>query len=198
MPSCARPDPGASFYRRKARLAVLLAIALVAACTDGQEGGPFDVSGVVAHWSNGRLDGRCELELKLAPAAREALLNGVSLTILLELILRNTGDQTRVATTTQRYGIRYLPLSEHYQLSGPEEGRVANFPRLRHALAQLDRPEFSLQTGALPTGDYELLVRVELDPHSLPPPMRLPALFDAGWKHDSGWTSWPLRIASDG
>ena len=48
--------------------------------------------------------------------------------------------------------------------------------------------------GALPADDYELLTRIRLDHGRMPPPMRLPVLFDSGWKHASTWTSWPVAV----
>jgi hypothetical protein len=163
-------------------------------CGQPAERGLFAIDRVEAHWANGRLEGTCQLGLRLSPMARDALQHGVPLTIELELILRNTSDQTRVGTETGRYEIRYLPLSEHYQVSGLGEGRARTFPRLRHALAALSDPDFSIVTGALPAGEYELLARSRLDHASMPPPMRLPALFDPGWQHASQWSSWPLTI----
>ena len=43
-------------------------------------------------------------------------------------------------------------------------------------------------------GEYELLARCYLDQQRMPPPMRLPALFQERWDHASGWTVWPLDI----
>jgi hypothetical protein len=198
MPGCARPEG-----RRASLPAILpavllfwLALVLIGAtgCGRPAEGGLFAIERVEAHWANGRLEGRCQLGLRLSAAARDALRHGVPLTVELELILRNTGDQTRVGTETGRYEIRYLPLSEHYQVSGLGEGQTGTFPRLRHALAELASLDFSIDTGALPAGEYELLARSRLDHASMPPPMRLPALFDPGWKHASQWSSWPLTI----
>ena len=198
MPGCARPD-GRRAARRGSLPAVVLcwlAIfpALLAGCGRPAEGGLFAIDRVEAHWANGRLQGNCKLGLRLSPAARDALRHGVPLTVELELILRNTSDQTRVGTETGRYEIRYLPLSEHYQVSGLGEGHAGTFPRLRHALAELSSLDFSIDTGVLPAGEYELLARSRLDHASMPPPMRLPALFDPGWKHASQWSSWPLTI----
>jgi hypothetical protein len=170
-----------------------LALVLVA-CGTATGTGQFEIHGVEAHWSNGRVRGSCELGLKFSPEAREALGHGVALTVELELILRSTADQTRVGNETLRYEIRYLPLSEHYQVTGLAAGHPATFRRLRHALAELSRLDFSIETGALPAGEYELLARSRLDHQRMPPPMRLPALFDPGWKHASGWSSWDLAV----
>lgn len=171
----------------------MLAVA-VSACGKQPEGGQFEIGRLDAHWANGRLLGDCELDLSLSAEARNALRHGVPLSIELELILRSSADQTRVGDETRRYEIRYLPLSEHYQVAGLGEGHTAIFPRLRHALAELSRLDFSIDTGALPAGEYELLARSRLDHDSMPPPMRLPALFDPRWKHASPWSSWPLTI----
>jgi hypothetical protein len=168
--------------------------AVMAGCSRPAEGGLFAIDRVEARWANGRLEGNCKLGLRLSPAARDALQHGVPLTVELELILRNTADQTRVGAETGRYEIRYLPLSEHYQVSGLGDAHPGTFPRLRHALAELSDLEFAIDTGAVPAGEYELLARSRLDHARLPPPMRLPALFDPGWKHASQWSSWPLTI----
>ncbi|MDX1381861.1 MAG: DUF4390 domain-containing protein, partial [Xanthomonadales bacterium] len=138
MPGYANADRAVSLPA--AALAGLLVLS--AACGGSAEGGHFEVVRVEAHWTNGELRGRCEQRLALGPDAREALRHGVALTVELELILRNTGDQTRVGQDTARYEIRYLPLSEHYQVSGLEAGHVATFPRLRHALAELSNIDF--------------------------------------------------------
>lgn len=198
MRACASPEEPPSRFSTglAARLwfcVAALAVGL-AACGKAAEGGRFEIEQVDARWANGRLRGDCSLSLQLSSEARNALRHGVPLTIELELILRNSTDQTRVGVETRRFELRYLPLSEHYQVTGLGQEHAGTFPRLRHALAELSRIDFSIDTGALPTGDYELLARSRLDHHSMPPPMRLPALFDAGWNHVSNWSSWPLTI----
>jgi hypothetical protein len=186
MPACARRDPA---------LGGLLALVLaLGGCADPDTGGRFTIDRLEAHWAAGRLDIACEQQLQLSAEARDALQHGVPLTIELELILRGATTQARVSTETRRYEIRYLPLSEHYRVTGIGANNVATFPRLRHALAELSRLELSFETGALPAGDYEVLARSRLDQRRMPPPMRLPALFDRSWKHASPWVSAPLTV----
>lgn len=185
MPACSRkPElPG---------LRLLLLLLALSACSDPAAGKRFELTRVAAHWANGRLDVTCEQKLALSPEAREALLHGVPLTIELELMLREAGNKTRVANEASSHEIRYLALSDHYQLSGP--GEVRTFPRLRHVLAALSSMDVSFETGVLPAGEYELLARTRLDQVKMPPPMRLPVLLSAKWRHDSSWSSWPLEI----
>ena len=149
---------------------------------------------VEAKWTNGWMNVACEQQLSLSNEARNALIHGVPLTVQLELLLRNSGSQTRVGNETYNYEIRYLPLSDHYQLSISGKPRGQDLPPLRHVLADLSQIEVSLETGVLPAGDYELMARIRLDQRSMPPPMRLPVLLSSSWRHDSSWSSWPLQI----
>lgn len=165
---------------------------VVAGCSDSGSN-RFEVNQVDAQWNNGWLSLSFDQKLTLSSEARRALVHGVPLTIALELSLRDTSQQTLIAGKTARYEIRYLPLSDRYQLTSPDS-TIKTYPRLRHALSQLSRPEVLFKTGALPGGNYELLVRTHLDQRKMPPPMRLPVLLSADWQHDSKWSSWPLLI----
>jgi hypothetical protein len=186
MRACVRPEI----------IAIGLLAVLVASsgCRSAATGGQFEISDVQARWASGRLDIRCEQTLSLSEVARTALGNGVPLTVELDLVLRSAAGQARLARKRSDYEIRYLPMSEHYQVSSLADGQVRTYPRLRHALAGLGRIELSIDTGAIPAGDYELLARARLDRGRMPPPMRLPVLFDSQWAHASPWTSWPLVI----
>jgi len=173
---------------------LLVAVLMLSACVNPGDDNRFQLTRVGAAWSNGRLDVVSEQSLSLSDEARSALIHGVPLTLELELVLRSTSDQTRVARQTSEYEIRYLPLSDYYQLAFSGTDVVRTFPRLRHVLAELSRLDVSVETGALPDGEYELLARFRLDQHRMPPPMRLPVLLSSNWHHDSAWSTWPLRI----
>ena len=174
--------------------ASLVALVLISGCSDPAANERFELTRVEAAWSNGKVDVSFEQDLALSNEARDALIHGVPLTISLMLSLRNTATQVRVATESNSYEIRYLPLSDHYQLSNAKDSKVKTFPRLRHVLADLSELKFSFETGVLPSGNYELLARTRLAQESMPPPMRLPVLLSARWHHDSSWSSWPLEI----
>lgn len=187
MPVCAnRPKQG--------NLLLLAFCCVLAACDNRPEGGQFEISKVTAQWSNGHMDVRFEQDLSFSPEAREALVHGVPLTVGIELVLRDARTQTRVKKKNSDYEIRYLPLSEHYQLSSQADSSIQTFPRLRHLLAELGNMQLGFETGALPRGEYELLARSFLDKQKMPPPMRLPVLFSPRWNHESEWTSWPIDI----
>jgi hypothetical protein len=180
--------------RWRGRAVLLLVLLAAGACSPHLPEGSFEVLGVDANWNNGRLAMRFQQRLKLSPEARNALDHSVPLTVVLELILRDSSSRVRVGSHRVSYEIRYLPLSERYQVTGPDGQNVSSFPRLRHALARLAELDVSIQTGVIPAGEYELLARTRLDRNAMPPPMRLPALLSAEWNHDSAWSSWPLSI----
>jgi len=172
----------------------MAALVVVAACSNPSANDRFELTRIEANWSNGQVNVTCEQRLALSDEAREALIHGVPLTIDLELTLRDTASQIRAVEQTNSYEIRYLPLSDHYQLTHAGSNTVKTFPRLRHILADLSKLQVSFETGVIPSGDYELLARTRLDQKSMPPPMRLPVLMSARWQHDTSWSSWPLAV----
>lgn len=180
------PDRATGFL-----LVVLLALA---GCQSAADDNRFVIKRVDTQWTNGQAYVSSEQELALSNEAHEALIHGVPLTLELELLLRNTSSQVRVGSDTKQYEIRYLPMSEHYQLVQVGSVGIKTFPRLRHVLAELSRIRLSFETGLLPAGDYELMARISLDQSTMPPPMRLPVLLSSNWHHDSSWSSWPLEI----
>jgi hypothetical protein len=117
------------------------------------------------------------------------------LTINLEMELRNDNKMIVVRRDARRFQLRYLPLSERYQLTEEETDELQTFSRLRHLLAAIDDLNIQLSTGPLPPGTYELRTRIRLDKSRLPAPMQLPAWFSSQWQHDSEWSVWPFKVS---
>ena len=122
-------------------------------------------------------------DLQFSNEAREALEHGVTLSIRMQLELHNESQLMVVQKEERLFQLRYLPLSERYQLSADDDLRV--FSRLRHLLAAISNQNIRLSTGPLLPGNYELRTRVSLDETRLPTPMQLPAWFSSEWQHDS-------------
>ncbi len=138
---------------------------------------------------------RFHQDLSLSQQAQAALLHGVTLTIRLDVEVRHESNMMVINPTTRRFQIRYLPLSERFQLSDEATDNLQTFPRLRHALASIGTMAIKMGTGPLLGGDYEIRTRIRLDESRLPAPMQLPAWFSSEWQHDSEWSSWPLNIS---
>ena len=156
----------------------------------------FAITNVSVSRAYQSLNVRLQQELELSQQAREALEHGVTLTIRLEMELRNDNDMIVVRRDARRFQLRYLPLIERYQLSEEETGELQSFSRLRHLLAVIDDLNVQFSTGPLPTVSYELRTRILLDESLLPTPMQLPAWFSAQWQHDSEWYVWPFEIGA--
>jgi hypothetical protein len=167
------------------------------ACTPASGNHGFEIRAVQIQQSRRQLRIALEQDAQLSFEARRALQNGVPLTIRVNTEVRDANTLTLLADQELRFEIRYLPLSDRYQLSYagvPESGR--SFPRLRHVLADFGNLDLTMPTGPLVPGDYEFRVRVRLDRSSLPMPMQLPAVIVRNWRHDSQWTQWPFTVSA--
>lgn len=177
-------------------LLLVFATGIISGCDREARAERFEIEGVALNWSNGRLKADLRQKLVLSSEVQEALQHGVPLTVEIEMILRNTGDQTRIRERQDRYEIRYLPLSDRFQLTPPGGEDIRTFARLRHLLANLSNLRIEIRTGPLPEGNYEVLARSRIDQRRMPTSMRLPTMFDPNWRHDSHWSSWPLDITT--
>jgi hypothetical protein len=169
---------------------LLLIFVLIAGCARQADDRHFELGEVDTNWSNGQLNVTVHQKLTLSSEAREALVHGVPLTLQLELLIRHAGGGTPVKKNIYSYEIRYLPLIGQYQLTWPGAAEIKTFPRLRHLLAEMSTLRQSFSKDDLTEGSYELMARTHLDQKKMPPPMRLPMLFSAQWRHDSDWTMW--------
>ena len=142
------------------------------------------------------LDIHLQQDLELSSQAREALEHGVTLTVRLEMELRSDNNMIVTRRDARRFQLRYLPLSERFQLSEEKTGELKTFSRLRHLLGAIDNFNVQLSTGPLPSGSYKLRTRISLDESRLPTPMQLPAWFSPQWRHDSEWSVWPFEVSA--
>jgi len=174
----------------------LVALGLVAVglpgCSPEQTDFGFSIERIEASASPDALNVVIHQQLTLSTEAKNALDHGVPLAIRTEFELQRAGTSANISQAAREFEIRYLPLSNRYQLIARQPSSVHTYTRLRHVLAELGTVSIALTPGPLPPGDYQLRARSLLDKRNMPPPMRLPAWFSAQWKLDSGWQSWPL------
>lgn len=166
---------------------------LAAGCSGAPEDHGITVQNVRLQPRNETVTVSLVQSIRLSAAARRALSRGVTLKFVVSSELRRRDNRNPVAIDRKDWALSYLPLSEHYQVAGPDEAATRTFPRLRHAVRALENLEYTVATGELPRGDYEFRVRARLDRSSLPIPIQLPALLFSRWWHDSDWSQWPLK-----
>ena len=183
-----------SFMRFYAKLLSLAVFALTGCGQPEALDYTFVIKNVTVRPAYQSLDVHLQQDLELSTQARAALEHGVTLTIRLELELRSDENMIVVHNEAKDFQLRYLPLSERYQLSEEETGDLRVFSRLRHMLAAMNDFIVKMPTGPLPSGGYELRTRISLDERRLPTPMQLPAWFSSQWRHDSEWSVWPFSV----
>ncbi len=174
----------------------MLALLLPAGCSRAETDFGFTLERIETHPTADALDVAVYQKLVLSREARDALNHGVPLAIQTELALRPAGSHHDIEHDYRSFEIRYLPLSNRYQLTTTQPFHVTTFPRLRHVLAELGTVRFTLPDKSIPAGGIEIRARSFLDKRHMPPPMRLPMWFSSQWQHDSGWHTWPLDSAS--
>ena len=167
---------------------------LLAACSESTGPHGFTISDAQVDQGRNGLQVRLKQQLLLSPEAVEALENGVPLNITLHTEVRANDTLALVADQIDNYEIRYLPLSQHYQLSSSNPESVRTFPRLRHVTNALSSLQVPLVDLPLTPGRYTLRSRTYLNHSGLPAPMQLPAALSGQWHHDSEWSQWQFRI----
>ena len=137
-------------------------------------------------------------DLQFSDQLVEALQNGISLNLLIEIEIsrqRSYMWSAEVARLEQRYQISYQPLTKYFvlnNLNSELEFQFATFESLLAVLARLH---------GLPLLDHSLLeeeaeysgeIRITVDRNSFPVPLRLMSYVSGDWHLASGWYSWPL------
>ncbi len=137
-------------------------------------------------------------ELRFSEQLVEALQNGVSLNLLIDIDIlkeRRYLWSKSVARLEQRYQISYQPLTNTYVLVNLNSDLEFQFPTLESLLAVI------AMLHDFPLLDYSLLeaeasyrgdIRIAVDRDSFPVPLRLMSYVSGDWHLVSDWYSWPL------
>lgn len=139
-----------------------------------------------------------EVEFNLAEKPLDALKNGVPLVIenQIEIIqIRNWLPDTTVASLSQRYQLKYHPLTEQYLVTNLNSGERQNFRVMESALAGLGTVRgLPILDDTLLDSDaeYTVRMRVAIDLEALPAPLRLLAYISGEWRAKSQWQEWQL------
>lgn len=193
MPDCALVRELPAALRRF--LAALSIAWVTAGCAPTGDSFGIHIVSLEARTAHTGVAVRAHQEISLSREAREALRHGVPLRIRVDLRMRGDGQWRPAEESTFIFEVRYLPLSDHYQLAGPRsDSSVKTFPRLRHVLAELGDVELNLPDANATPGQFEVRMRSRLDRSAMPAPMQLPTLLSPNWNHDSGWVASDVQV----
>ena len=140
------------------------------------------------------------LAFDLPEGARQAIIEGVPLTLELEIVLRRSRrfwfDES-VATLVQNYQLEHRVLSERYLVRNLNSGEQMSFPTLDNALDAM-RVVSSLpildQSLIEPDEEYEISLRASLDVRTMPDVLRFVLFFADDWRQRSERYIWSPRL----
>lgn len=160
--------------------------------------GEFRILSADTHLEQGVYLLSARIGYRLGDTPREALHNGVPLTIELTMeVVRSREwlwDET-IAELKQRFRLEYHALSRQYLVTNLNSGEVKSFPSLSSATEFLGRiNDFPLLDASLlePDERYYGRLRTSLDIEALPLPLQPIAYLFANWRLISEWYTWPL------
>lgn len=158
----------------------------------------FEVVSAATRLEGGVYRLNAQIQYRFSEATREALQNGVPLTIALDMEVRRrrpwVWDEV-VYALAQRFRLEYHTLSRQYLVSNLNSGERRAFPTRESALQHMGQiTDFPmLDKGLLdPSERYEGALRARLDIDALPTPLRLFAYISDDWRLASEWRTWRL------
>ncbi len=137
------------------------------------------------------------LLLDLGSEPAKALVNGIPLTINLNVLLvRESAWPWRIGAAEWQYPFRiqYHALSNRYTLLQPVEGEFQAFTSLYEMLSSIRQITLQekIPPGVKQTDPISIQVQLKIDRRLLPGPLKLAALFLPSWQLDSGWQQWQV------
>jgi len=139
-----------------------------------------------------------DVDLNFSEKSREALENGVSLTIRIDMeVLRRRPWvwDSKVAILQASYELALHALSQQYVVRNLNLGTTQSYASLELATTALGKvSDFPLVDAHLldDPKNYQWRIRARLDIEALPAPLRPLAYLSSLWRHDSDWYEWPL------
>jgi hypothetical protein len=140
------------------------------------------------------------LAFELPEGARQAIIEGVALTLDLEIVLRRSRRfwfDEAVATLAQNYQLEHRALSERYLVRNLNSGEQMSFPTLDSALDAL-RVVSNLpildQSLIEPDEEYEISLRAGLDVRTMPDVLRFVLFLADDWRQRSERYIWSPRL----
>ncbi|MFW2404680.1 MAG: DUF4390 domain-containing protein [Gammaproteobacteria bacterium] len=178
--------------------AALLALWLLPVGDADAKDRPFEIRSATSRLSDGVWFANARIDYRLSDDALEALENGVSLTIQLQIEvfrLRRFWTDAKVASLKQGYLLSYQPLSERYVIKNLNSGEQNSFATLFSALNHMGRVvDLPLIDASIldPDARYDVTMRAILDQDTLPGPLRMIAFWSEGFRLVSNKYTWQL------
>lgn len=178
--------------------ALLLGLLYSAVPVHAAKEGNFEVRSAYTTLRDGVYYLNARVEYELPAPAEEALLNGVTLDLELQIEVERSRrflPDRNIASLRQRYSLRFHALSGRYIVRNENSGEQASFATLDAARQHIgDVRDLPVLDASLldPDDRHELRLRAVLDRRRLPPPLVwITAIWD-DWGVSSPWYRWQV------
>jgi hypothetical protein len=160
----------------------------------------FEIRSAYVEPAEGVYQLNATIDFELPAGAREAIREGVPLTLHLEIVVRRQRfywfDES-VATLEQDYELVFHALSERYLVRNLNSGEQASYPTLDTALDALrvisNLP--ILDEALVDHGRrHEMSVRATLDVRTMPDTLRFILFWSDDWRQRSEWYTWSPQL----
>jgi hypothetical protein len=175
-------------------------VSSVALCASAWGQSRFEIRSAYVEPSEGVYQLNATIDFELPAGAREAVRQGVPLTMHLEIVVRRQRfywfDET-VATLEQDYELVFHALSERYLIRNLNSGEQASYSTLDTALDQLRViSNLPILDAALlvPERRHEISVRATLDVRTMPDTLRFILFWADDWRQRSEWYTWSPQL----
>jgi hypothetical protein len=179
-------------------LALILAPWIGAAHADALDG-VFEVKSAYVSTEQGVFLLHARIEYPVSPAIRNALHDGVTLTVDLETRVereRRFWFNAEVVELTLRRELGYHAVSDRYLVRDVRSGNQKSFATLEEALSDLGTVDGLpvLVEPQLTEGNYRISVRAGLRRGRLPASLRALMFWTDDWHRVSEWYTWSLPV----
>jgi len=192
------PDP--DVRRPLAWLMALLALLSIALTPAAGAQTRFEVRSAYVEPAERIYELNATLKFDLPDGARDAIREGVPLSLHLEIVVKRRRsywlDET-VATLEQSYELAYRALSERYLVRNLNSGEQASYATLDAALDALrviSRLPILDQALVSSNRRHEISVRANIDVRTMPDALRFVLFWSDDWRQRSEWYTWSPQL----
>lgn len=180
-------------------IAIIFCVALLSACLIylaafyDRSPSKFTVNSLISSKTDSSITAFSQIDLRLSSEVTEAINNGVPIYILVQHgFPKNSFFKTTVRQKQQhKFRLERHALSDKYILSALDDNQLQNFDSISSALTYLGQ-SFKMVLNTTTKQD-KVAIRAYVDLKQLPSALRLRHFFSNDWRHDSGWSIWPLK-----
>ncbi len=140
----------------------------------------------------------CEVQYRLDDRVKEALTNGIEMSFLLEIELRQENLywlDPLLSQLQREFRVKYHALSKQFVMVEMGSHIERSFPDLYSAFYYQHRIHNAALTNTNELDlkqKYYFRARARLVSENLPLPLRIKSYVSPGWRPSSGWTVWPM------